>query len=101
MIKNPILNAIGASGYIFLIVSVMSFVGKTQRNKPDTLLAPIVMLSVLTLSVAVMAFLFFYQPLQLYIGGKKKEAVTFFGTTVGVFAIITSVIIILVFSGLF
>jgi len=41
------------------------------------------MLSVLTLSVAVMAFLFFYQPLQLFIGDKKKDAVNLFIKTVG------------------
>lgn len=100
MSKNPIINALSASAYIVLIVTVMTFVSQTQRNKPDTFLAPITLLSVLTLSVAVMGFLFFYQPLQLFIEGKKKEAVGLFVKTVGIFAAFTTVALILLFSGL-
>jgi len=100
MSKNPIINALGASTYIILIVSVMNFVTKPLRNKPDTFLAPVTVLFVLTLSVAVMAYLFFYQPLLLFIEGKKKEAVNLFVKTVGIFAAITVVVLILLFSGL-
>jgi hypothetical protein len=57
------------------------------------------MLFVLTLSVAVMAFLFFYQPLLLLIDGKKKEALNLFAMTVGFFAIITLVVLVLLFLG--
>src|SRR3989344_8908803 len=99
MSKNPIINAFSASAYIILIGSVMTFVTQPLKNKPDTFFAPITVLFVLTLSVAVMAFLFFYQPLQLFIEGKKKEAVDFFVKTVGVFAAITAVVLILLFSG--
>ena len=100
MTKNPIVNALSASIYIILVVSVMTLVTEPLRNKPDTFFAPITMLFVLTLSVAVMAFLFFYQPLQLFMEGKKKEAVNFFVKTVGVFATITTIVLILLFSGL-
>jgi hypothetical protein len=99
MSRNPILNAVGASAYIALVVTLMNFVTRTQGNKPDTVFAPMIFLSLLTLSVAVMAFLFFYQPVQLFIEGKKKAAVNFFMTTVGVFGAITAVVAILVFSG--
>jgi len=78
----------------------MTFVTKPLQNKPDTFFAPITFLSLLTLSVVVMAFLFFYQPLQLFIEGKKKEAVNLFVKTVGIFAAFTAVILILLFSGL-
>lgn len=100
MTKNPIINALSASAYIFLVVSVMTFVTKPLRNKPDTFFAPIVFLSMLTLSVAVMAFLFFYQPTLLFIEGKKKEAVNIFVKTVGFFAAFTALALILLFSGL-
>ncbi len=95
MTKNPIINAISASGYIVLIVSVMSFVSELQRNKPDTFFAPIVFLSMLTLSVSVMAYLFFYQPILLFIDGKKKQAVDHFVKTVAVFGAITGAALIL------
>ncbi|PIR64813.1 MAG: hypothetical protein COU63_02245 [Candidatus Pacebacteria bacterium CG10_big_fil_rev_8_21_14_0_10_36_11] len=77
----------------------MTLVTQPLRDKPDTFFAPIMMLFMLTLSVAVMAFLFFYQPLQLFIEGKKKQAVDFFAKTVGIFAIITAVILALLFLG--
>lgn len=99
MTKNPTLNAASASAYILLVVSVMTFVTKPLRNKPDTFFAPITVLFVLTLSVAVMAYLFFYQPLMLFIEGKKKEAVNFFAKTVGTFAIFTAIVLTLLFSG--
>jgi len=100
MSKNPIINALSASAYIILVVTVMTFVTYPLKNKPDSLFAPITFLSVLTLSVVVMAFLFFYQPILLFIEGKKKEAVNLFVKTVGIFATITAVTLILLFSGL-
>ena len=100
MSKNPIINALSASTYIILVVSIMTFVTQPLRNKPDTFFAPITFLSVLTLSVVVMGFLFFYQPVQFFIEGKKKEAVNLFVKTVGIFAAITVVILTLLFFGL-
>lgn len=100
MTKNPILNAFGASGYILLVVCIMTYVSQTFRNKPDTFLAPVLMLSLLTLSVAVMAYMFFYQPLMLYIDGKKKLAVQLFLHTVGIFAGLTAIVLAVMFSGL-
>lgn len=99
MTKNPIINALGASAYIFFGVVVMSFVSKPLQNKPDTFFAPIVFLSLLTLSVAVMAFIFFYQPLQYLIEGKKKEAFGLLAKTIGVFAVITAVALVLLSLG--
>ncbi|MFA6081206.1 MAG: hypothetical protein WC741_02250 [Patescibacteria group bacterium] len=99
MSKNPLINALSASAYIILVVSIMTFVTQPLKNKPDTFFAPITVLFVLTLSVTVMAFLFFYQPLQLFIEGKKKEAVNLFVKTVGIFAALTVVVLILLFFG--
>jgi len=99
MTKNPLINAASASAYIVLVVTVMTLVTQPLRNKPDTFFAPIVMLFVLTLSVAVMAYLFFYQPLQLFIEGKKKAAVDLFVKTIAIFAAFTVVALVLLFSG--
>lgn len=100
MIKTPFVNALGASAYIVLVVTVMTFVTQPLKNKPDTFFAPITVLFVLTLSVAVMAYLFFYQPILLFIVGKKKDAVRYFASTVGFFAVFTIVVLALLFSGL-
>lgn len=100
MNKKSVLNAFSASGYIILVVSLMNLIMQTQKDKPDTIAAPITVLSVLTLSVAVMAYLFFYQPIMLFIEGKKKLAVNHFLQTVVVFAALTALSVILLFSGL-
>ena len=100
MTKNPLINALCASTYIVLGVVIMNFVTQPLKNQPDTFLAPVVFLSLLTLSVAVMAFLFFYQPVVLLIEGQKKAAINLFIKTIGIFAVITTVALILLFSGL-
>lgn len=100
MSKNPLINALSASLYIILSVTIMNFVSQPLKNKPDTFFTPVIFLSLLTLSVAVMAFIFFYQPLLLFIEGKKKDGVNLFVKTTGIFAAITTIALILLFSGL-
>lgn len=100
MSKNPLFNALGASGYIILVVSVMTLLSHTQKNKPDTFLAPVLFLSLFTLSAAVMAYVFFYQPLQLFLEGKRKRAVNLFLQSVAYFAGITATVTALLFSGI-
>jgi hypothetical protein len=58
------------------------------------------MLSLLVLSVALMAYLFFYQPVLMLIEGQKQKAVKLFLQTVGIFAIGTALVLVgaLIFS---
>lgn len=100
MTKNPLLNALAASGYIGLVVALMTVIGQTQGNKPDTALAPFIFLSLFTLSAAVMAYIFFYQPADLLLSGKKKAAFKLVTQTIGIFAVITVAELVLLFSGL-
>lgn len=99
MTKNPLINAFAASGYIVLVVSIMNYLSARLKDTPDKVLAPIAALSLFTLSAAVMGYIFGSQPLQLYFEGKKKEAVDLFLKTVGVFAVITALILTTVASG--
>lgn len=99
MSKNPTIHALLAAAYIIAIVSVMQFAEKAGVK--ETIIIPIAMLSLFTLSAAVMGYLFLLQPIQLFLDGKKKEAVTFFLQTVGMFAIMTFVFLVAAFSGLF
>ena len=100
MSKNPLINASAASFYILIVVTIMNLMTQRLSDKPDTFFAPVTVLFLLTLSVAVMGFLFFYQPLLLVIEGKKKEAISLFVKTVGIFAIFTIIVLILLFLGL-
>lgn len=59
------------------------------QSSIDEIIMPIIMLSLFTLSAAIMAYIFGYQPLQLFLDGKKKDAVSLFLKTVGIFGGIT------------
>ena len=93
MTKNPPINALTATTYIALIVFVMDF-GTRIASRPNTFIAPLAVVSLFTLSAAVMGYIFLYQPIQLYFDGKKKIAVNLFLQTVAVFAGITAVILV-------
>ncbi len=87
--KKPFYNAILAAGYITLIVSFMNWITSIPHAQEDNIFMPMAMIALLVLSVSVMAFLFFYQPLLLLLDGKRPEALKLFFGTVGVFAIFT------------
>lgn len=90
MTKNPFINAGAAAVYIGVVVLFFNYI--SRPNTPDTtMLAPLVVLSVLVLSVLVMAYCFFLTPIQMYLNGQKKEAVGLFSTSVAVFAAIVVV----------
>lgn len=94
MNKKPFINALLAELYIVAIVSIIQY-GFASSDAPETILAPIMMLSLFVLSAAVMGYLFLLQPIQLYLDGKKKEAIAFFTQTLATFAGITALTFIL------
>jgi uncharacterized membrane protein len=93
MDRKPIYNALMASGYIVGIVLLINLFSSLPTKSDNAILIPIVMLSLLTLSVAVMGYLFGLQPIKLYLDGKKEEAVKLFLRTIAIFAGITFVIV--------
>ena len=98
MTKNPFINAIAAILYITAVASLM-FYGTEHGGNVKSVIVPIAIVSLFTLSAAVMGYLFLYQPLQLYLDGKKKHAINLFLQTVAVFAGITVLVFTLLFSG--
>lgn len=98
MSKNPLINAAAASLYIFAIGSFMSW-GTKYAPPDDTFLAPVAVISLFTLSAALMGYLFCYMPFMLYMDGKKKQAAALFLQTVGSFGLITLVLLLLLFTG--
>lgn len=87
MTKSPFVNALLAAGYICGLVSLMSLFVDSEVERTVPLLIPILMLSLLTLSAAVMSIIFFYEPFRMYFDGQKQEAIMLVGKTVGVFAL--------------
>lgn len=94
-LQNPILNAIYAFGYIVLIVLVINFFTAIETGQ-ESLLIPMVMLGLFVISSAVMAILFFYQPFQMYLEGRKTEALKFFGKTLLAFIFIIILILLII-----
>lgn len=90
--KNPYVNSLIAEIYIVALVLIMSLFAKP--NTPDTFFDSIAALSIFVLSAAVMGYLFFGQPLELYLDGKRKEATSFFFKTVFGFAVMTVIAIV-------
>jgi len=91
--KNPVLNAVSAVTYIAVISSFLHYAPQIFGKEEDTLLVPMVMLSLFVLSAAVMGYLFCYQPAQLYLDGHKQEATKLFLGTLGSFAVITGMLL--------
>ena len=97
MTRNPFINALAATVYISIVASII-FYGTNYTGPVRSVIIPIAMISLFTLSVAVMGYIFGSQPIQLYLDGKKKHAVNLFLQTVAVFAAITALILSLLFS---
>ena len=98
MTKNPLINALSALLYIAIIASVM-FYATHHTHVPDSVLIPIAVVSLFTLSAAVMGYIFLSEPFQLYLDGKKKNAINLFMQTVVCFGAITALVLLLLFSG--
>lgn len=87
MKKHPFFNALGAGLYITGIVFIIDTVSSVVV-KEDTIIIPMTMLGLLVLSVAIMAFLFGYEPFRLFYDGDRAGAVRYFLETLAYFACI-------------
>ena len=94
MTKNPFINAFAAALYITAVATI-PFFGKQLFGSGNSFLIPIAMISLFTLSAAVMGYLFLYQPLLLLLDGHKKEAIKLFLQTLATFAGITILLFLL------
>lgn len=98
MTKSPYINALAAGLYIVFVVLLISYGPTFVREKPDTIFAPMAMLSLLVFSAAFMGYIFFFQPVLMYLEGQKREAVELFTKTLGTFAVITGIVVIIAFA---
>lgn len=92
MTKNPIINAFSAIVYIVAVVSLL-FYFSTFKGSDNSVMIPISILSLFVLSAAVMGYIFVYNPLQLFLEGRREEATSLFLRTLGTFAATTVVIL--------
>jgi len=93
IIKRAFIDAIGTSVYIILVASFM-FSLQGFEPKEDIIIIPIAMLLLFVTSAAITGFLVFGKPAMLYIDGKKREAISLLGYTMGILFLITLIFFI-------
>ena len=94
--KNDIIKHafINASLTVLYIIGISSFLFYVSRffDSPNTVLIPIMMLSLFVFSAALTGSLIFGRPILWYLEGKKEEAVFLLIYTLGIFLVITLLI---------
>ena len=97
IIKRAFIDSVGTAAYIVLVVSSI-FSLQIFASKEDIIIIPIAMLLLFVSSAAITGFLVFGKPVMLYIDGKKKEAVSLLGYTIGMLVLITLISFILLIA---
>ncbi len=96
VILHSLFHSLGVLAYIGCVTLFMqNFVVNGSLDNIPAPLAMIGMLTVLVISVAMMAVLIFARPIYLYFNGLKKESIQFLIYTIGWLLLI----FIIVFSG--
>lgn len=94
MTKNPFYNALLAITYIVALVTTVFYGSNLLEDMvEETIFFPMAFLATFVLSAALMAYLFFYQPVILFLDGQREQGVKLFLQTVAVFAVLTALII--------
>jgi len=98
MTKNPFYNALFAISYIVVLVTTVNLAfTHLEGVVGESIFLPMSALATLVLSVALMGYLFFYQPVIMIIEGKREEGVKLFLQTVGLFAVATVLVMLTAF----
>ncbi len=97
MTGNPFVNGLFAIAYIVTLVSTAILIPRLFGGPEESIIYPMLGLSIFVLSAAVMAYLFFYQPVLLLLDGQREKAVKLFLQTMGVFAAATAVLLCISF----
>lgn len=93
--KTALINSIATAFYIITVGCFMYFASLIKVGRANTILVPIALLLLFVFSAAITGFLIFGKPAQMYVDGKKKEALSLFAYTLTFFSIITLIAIIL------
>ena len=102
MKNHPIVHSLGHAVVVLIYVSAVSLVmshGSAWFGVKDTPWTPVAVLMLFVLSAAVTGTLVVGRPILMYLDGQKKEALKFFGLTVGWLFIITLIVFVLLIVG--
>lgn len=90
MIREAFMRAALAELYIIGVALLITQVFERFLPDEDTFMTPIVVLSLLVLSVATMAYLFFGKPLEFGFDGEAGRGLRFLLATIASFAVLTA-----------
>lgn len=92
ILKTALFNSLATAIYIVVIGSFMFYAGQAKFGQKDTVFVPIFVLMLLVFSAAFTGALIFGSPVLWYLDGKKREALSLLGYTLGTFFAITLVV---------
>ena len=93
--KRGFINALATALYVAAVGSFLFLGSQIKIGRANVMIVPITILLLFVLSAAITGFLIFGKPAQLYVDGKKKEALSLLTYTLMFFSIITFVAIAL------
>jgi len=98
--KTALFDALATTLYIIIVSGFMFFGSTLKLGRVNTILTPIAFLLLFVFSTALTGYLIFGKPAQMYIDGKKKEALSLLSFTMMFFSIITfiSILLLLIFT---
>ncbi len=87
--KTALTDSVATAAYIVLVGSFMYWGSIVKLGRVNTFLVPIAILLLFVCSAAITGYLIFGKPAQLYVDGKKKEALSLLTYTLLYFSAIT------------
>lgn len=92
--KTALKNALATAGYVVAVGTFLFFGATIKIGRSNSFLLPITILMLLVFSAAFTGFLIFGKPAQMYVDGKKKEALELLTQTLIFFFCITAVALV-------
>lgn len=98
--KRAFIDALATAIYVVMVASFMFYVSQIKLGRANNILVPITLLLLLVFSASLTGFLIFGKPAQMYVDGKKKEALSMLTQTLLFFSVITfiAILLLMVFS---
>ncbi len=90
-ILKSFMRAGGVFAYVSALVSIAFLTQGMSKNFPD-ILAPVFMLTIFIISASVTGYLVLGKPIELYLGGAKREAVKMLFATIAWLALFLIVV---------
>jgi hypothetical protein len=93
--KSALINSLAATAYIVAVAAFMFYAGSMKLGRANTFLVPVALLMLFVFSAALTGFLILGKPAQMYLDGKKKDALSLLTNTLMFLFAITVIFMVL------